>query len=300
MENTTTKHETKPATNLPHKSWFLTLNNWTETEYKILQQLHGVTYSIIGKEGKETTPHLQGVVTFQKATRIAALKKILPRVHWEIPLNLDASRNYCMKEGDYEVTDHRHQGRRSDIAEAVGMVTDGKHMMEVAEAHPVTYVRNFRGLAALQGILERPRTWKTRVHVHWGPTGTGKTYNAHAQLKQLFPLERPYVWTPAMENWWDGYSGQSGVILDEFRGQLPFATLLNLLDEYEMIVPIKGGSRQWKPHVIFITSPLEPRSWYETGKAADSVEQLLRRIDIIEHMTEAYKISLDDIEQIYK
>lgn len=89
--------------NKPAKTWVFTLNNYTEQEYTQIKSLVGVSKGIVGKEvGENGTPHLQGTITFKKAYRLTALKKLLPRAHWEACKAVDASWNYCMKDGSWE------------------------------------------------------------------------------------------------------------------------------------------------------------------------------------------------------
>ncbi len=82
--------------------WSFTLNNWTEPEYDdLLVMLRDHLY-VVGKEvGASGTPHLQGHVEFKAKVRLSAVKKMIPRAHWEITRNKDASRVYCQKDGEY-------------------------------------------------------------------------------------------------------------------------------------------------------------------------------------------------------
>jgi len=83
------------------KYWCFTLNNYSR------QDIINICYSLkeekyvfgeeIGEECK--TPHLQGHVEFTKRKRLTALKKINPNIHWEATRNIDASIDYCQKDG---------------------------------------------------------------------------------------------------------------------------------------------------------------------------------------------------------
>lgn len=88
-----------------YKTWCFTLNNYKIDDLDFLCQYFSEVSAmyVIGKEiGKEKeTPHLQGYVAFLKRKRLTALKKIDPRAHWEICRNVEASIEYCMKDGDY-------------------------------------------------------------------------------------------------------------------------------------------------------------------------------------------------------
>lgn len=82
--------------------WCFTLNNYVAADYRILKLIPH-TYLIYGREISSTgTPHLQGYITLIGPMTLRDLKKYHPRVHWEIARSSEASRRYCMKDGDYE------------------------------------------------------------------------------------------------------------------------------------------------------------------------------------------------------
>ncbi len=82
-----------------------TLNNWSDKDLnKILFYFNKrSSLYVIGKEvGEEKeTPHLQGAVSFPTKTRFSTLKRLNDRIHWERTRNIDASFEYCKKEGNY-------------------------------------------------------------------------------------------------------------------------------------------------------------------------------------------------------
>ena len=77
--------------------------------------------------------------------------------------------------------------------------------------------------------------------------------------------------------WWQGYNGQTDVIIDDFRGDMcRMHTLLRYLDRYPVQVPIKGSSCWLRATRIIITSCFKPDNVYL--KERERIEQLLRRI----------------------
>ena len=86
---------------------------------------------------------------------------------------------------------------------------------------------------------------------------------------------------PANNEWWDGYCGQSVILLDDFRASwFPFTYLLNITDRYPMQVAVKGGFAHYSPKKIYITCPKPPEVLYESleTRADGSVAQLTRRV----------------------
>lgn len=90
------------------RCWCFTLNNYTDSDEKLLKDMTK-NYLVYGKEtGKEGTPHLQGYIIFKRTYRLPALKKLHTKIHWEVAKTPDAE-NYCMKDKDYYLEDNRHQ-----------------------------------------------------------------------------------------------------------------------------------------------------------------------------------------------
>ncbi len=83
--------------------WCMTLNN---PDPEVLSQLSHQKffmrfkikkYLIQEEEGKNGTPHLQGVVQFENQVDFGALKQEFPKIHWEKAKSMSASFKYCGK-----------------------------------------------------------------------------------------------------------------------------------------------------------------------------------------------------------
>lgn len=79
----------------------------------------------------------------------------------------------------------------------------------------------------------------------------------------------------AMGTWWDGYSGQTVVVIDEFYGWLGYDFLLRLLDRYSFAVETKGGSVSFTSKLVIFTSNKPPSEWYRN---VQDLSPLLRRL----------------------
>lgn len=109
--------------------------------------------------------------------------------------------------------------------------------------------------------------------------------------------------------WWDGYNGQSVVIIDDFRyasvgdvGGLSY--LLRLLDRYDSKVEIKGGCRAFLAEHVIITCPFSPIVAFTYGKHTDNpqvdedIGQLIRRLSqVVELRVLDGKVETIDITQ---
>jgi hypothetical protein len=146
---------------------------------------------------------------------------------------------------------------------------------DIAETHFSKWVIYRRSFEAYLTRKYTPRNWKTKVHVLWGITGTGKTRFAHDSIGVNT------WWSPGDFLWFDGYKDNQVVIIDDYRGEYPLPLFLKLLDRYPMRVPVKGGFTNWCPRKVYITSNVEPKVWYSMADSR-SVDAMLRRLDIIQ------------------
>lgn len=260
-----------------------TINNPTDQDYLDLKGLEPqCSYLTYGKEHwdpePDQTPHLQGYLELEKQVRFSTFKKKLPRAHFEQRQGTAAQASaYCSKEDKaaYVYGQISAPGTRTDLETLATQISSGLSRRELAEVNPVAILQYARGVDALQSLLSKPRSADTPkdVSVYHGSTGTGKTRTAFEQHPDA------YMWGPENGKWFNGYDGHKVVIMDEFRGQLPFGFLLRLLDRYPMQVETKGGMVQFVADTIIITSPKHPELWYSDLDDCDRLSQLLRRIN---------------------
>lgn len=259
-----------------------TLNNWTPAEYEAILE-HGrnkCKFMVVGKEvGTNGTPHLQGYVNLVKRTRFTALKKFLPRAHFEVAKGTDEQNlTYCTKQDKEAFVSGVPQraGQRSDLKKPVKAILEGTPIDRVALAYPIEYVKYHRGFDRLaahtlksRSIDDPPMTiWL------WGKAGTGKTRFAYEQL----PHEQVYMKDGT--RWWDGYTQQQCILIDDFDGEWPFRDFLRVLDRYPYQGQTKGGYVQINSPIIIVTCEYPPtRFWHDNELA-----QVERRFNHIVHM----------------
>lgn len=264
---------------MSQKTWCFTVPNYTEENLKVLDNIE-CSYIVYGKELAPTTgtPHLQGYVIFKRAHRLAQLRTFLPGAHFEPAKAQEQAANYCMKDGNFTVRDNRTQGKRNDITDFIKDIHEQGFVSAIPQ-HAECFVKYASG-------FEKYNLYTQTLHerhppnVYWlyGETGVGKTRYVHDQEKELWVSNGDL-------RWFDGYHGQSAALFDDFRpDQCPWHFLLKLLDRYPLRVPIKGGFAEWRPHNIYITSPLSPEQAF-VGQAED-IQQLLRRLTGSYHVTD--------------
>lgn len=260
-----------------------TLNNYTPEEYQSLVACSNkCKFLVIGKEiGANGTPHLQGYANLVKQSRFSAIKKFMPRAHIEKANGSDHDNlNYCTKQDKnaYVWGEPQTRGKRNDLKKATDMVLAKAPMAEVARQQPEVFVKYNKGLKVLAETLEpdrKPDDPPTTLWL-WGESGVGKTRFAYDQL----PAEQIYIKDGTQ--WWDGYTHQQCILIDDFDGRWPFKDLLRLLDRYPYQGQFKGGYCRVNSPIIIITCEFPPSHfWF-----GSDLKQVMRRLEYVQEITQ--------------
>jgi len=258
-----------------------TINNPTEEDEELftaaIEPDGDINYIIYGhEEGESETYHLQGYAQFTKALTLTAVKRIFPRAHIEsVKGTTKQAIDYCKKDGYWdEFGKLRTQGKKANekkyevIKERIMLKKDPliKVIEDCDNSAQIKFAEVLEKYTIPDGEYD-----KKEVYWYFGPTGSGKTRCAYDAI------DKKNFWISSVDlKWFDGYSGQADVLIDDFRGD--FASLhfmLRLLDGYPLKVPVKGGFTRWCPKRIFITCPFAPKDVY---KGVEDKRQLYRRI----------------------
>lgn len=263
------------------RNFCFTINNYTDDDLKIFKEekfIKQVKYYIYEPEtGEQGTNHIQGFIIFNSAKTIQQVSKHLKRAHLEITKgNLEQNIKYCSKEGkqiEYGEAP-KQSGKRTDIDYVKQAVLNNTPINEM-----LTNITGYQQLKYMEGLLKYappPEPEKKTIKWYYGEAGAGKTKRAMEEA----PKNDYYI---SMGNlkWWDGYTGQSFVILDDFRkDSCSFNQLLRILDRYPYRVETKGSSQWLRAKTIIITAPITPQEMYDSMESAQ-LKQLIRRIDEI-------------------
>lgn len=242
-------------------------------------------YVIYGTEvcPKTKKTHHQGFVYFSGARgSFKQVAKQLGKCHVEpCKGNLDQNCDYCSKDGNIKEFGVRpKQGHRNDLEAVKETILNGDMSVDdICVENPNLYHQYGRTLNKLEDIALRRkfRTQMTEGTWYYGPTGVGKS---HVAFKDFTP-ETHYVY-PNDNGWWDGYTGQPVVIINEFRGGMMYSELLDLLDKWPKTVRRRG--REPVPFLaqkLIITSSLPPDEVYINLAVEDKLDQLYRRCKVV-------------------
>lgn len=272
-----------------NSNWVFTLNN--PEELLDFSDFPNIRYAIYSEEvGLEGTYHFQGYVELKKARALSAMRKLLPEAHWEVRRgSAEQAIAYCSKisdttfvDGPHEYGDRKSQGSRSDLIEIKSKLDSNVPETQIADEHFGSWIRyhksfreySFLKATGLRGIPE--------VLVLYGGTGFGKSHWCMEEHPNAFWKARPS--SKNTNIWWDGYTGQDTIILDEFYGWLPFDLVLRLCDQHPLMGEIKGGTVWLVPKTIIFTSNTHPEGWWKVG----TYSSFTRRVTKWMHWT-AYK-----------
>jgi hypothetical protein len=273
------------------RRWCFTVNNPEDDDYPESWTNGRVKLMACQMElGEEGTLHLQGYLEMKSPCRLAALKKLIPRAHWEKARGTRKQAiQYCLKEesslhtrwilheDSLECSTNCEQEEFEKLTNLILGATSGTNestklrlsaiqsrlsegtsdeIEKIADEEFDLWVRYYRAFERYLLMKTPARNFKSNVHVLQGPTGTGKS-------KWAMDFDNNAYWKQR-SNWWDGYVGQKTVVLDEFYGWLPFDLLLRLCDRYPLLVETKGGQCQFAAETIIITTNMLPCNWYKS------------------------------------
>lgn len=272
---------------LQRLAWVFTINNYTEENIAAIETLD-CRGMVCGKEvGESGTPHLQGVVCFhKKCTRKHVVEELgggawvsIMRGSW------NQATNYAKKDGDLvrDFGEGPHQGRRTDIEDVKRKFDEGASVEDLCKEAPGV----MRGAMQMFRFLEDRRdSKKIREEVMprclwlFGDTGVGKTHCVNEYAKTLD--EKPY-WKYKDNMWWDNYTGQKVVIINEFRGGLAYEELLAMADKFYYEVSRRGRAPMpFLATTILVTSRANITSIFPKENVENGCAEMKRRFTEIE------------------
>lgn len=248
-------------------------------------------YGIVQREVCPDTerPHYQGYLEFTRPVRFAHVKRICEdnAMHCETRKGTrDDARNYCRKEEtrapgfepqEVGTWESGGTGCRNDLNAVKDRLDKGDSELMIAQEFFTPWVKYHRAFNRYKTLIVPRRDWEMDIQVYYGTTGTGKTRKAFTDDPNLYMVPH----TNAGVVWFDHYQGEHTMLLDDFYGWLPWSFLLQLLDRYNMQLPVKGSLVQMVSKKIVITSNKHPTEWYDSTKFDPA--PLLRRITRITH-----------------
>ncbi len=297
------------------KSWFCVFNHPEEHGYigtpdEILDRLRdewiqehptrtGAWTYCISASGLR---HVHMVLEDQKAMRFSAIKNSYAvGMHFEPTKgSKEQAEDYISKKGKFVekgeevITSLRYgeikgaQGSRRDLEIIYDLISSGHTPSQILDlsVNYFRYEKIIRSAFWHQKIKDTPAVREVTVYWHVGNSGTGKT-NSYSDMVSTHGRDYVYMVSDYENGFLDSYEGQPVLFLDEYRGQLRYATLLSILDKYitQVHCRFKNVYMVWTE--VRITSVKTPYEVYQNlitddaERQIDSFEQLKRRINFI-------------------
>lgn len=202
----------------------------------------------------------------------------------------DSAITYCSKDetrekGPWEFgqRDSRaRQGERNDLSIAWKRLREGATDLQMFDELPHVAFKYQRGIMAARTVLSVPRKAATppSIDIYWGDSGTGKTKKAIEESPDAFILTKPNGNNCV---WFDGYTGQSTIIFDEFYGWVPYDLLLRICDRYPLKLQIKGGFVECSATKFIFTSNKKWEDWYPNIDDKSALERRIREFGKVTH-----------------
>jgi hypothetical protein len=310
-----------PLDNVRSRAFVFTIHNYCDTAVRNLRDLSSgaakdrhsrpvqARYIVWNYElcPSSNRPHIQGYVYFQAVRSVACLKYTLARGTTCSPRiaiakgNAQQNRAYCTKKdtadpsrGDQHFEEYGEipaQGKRTELESWVESVVGGKRPRDAVRDRDFKFLAQFvkygNGYSRLLAATIPKRNQPPTVYWLYGPTGSGKSRKAREWYPNAYVYPKLSKGTP----WWDGYEGETDIIIDDMREDtFSFDYLLNLLDRYEFNGAVKGSFTPVNASNIVITAPKDWQSMFAMV-VRENVNQLGRRI------TKTYKVMDGELEE---
>lgn len=219
-----------------------------------LQSLDTVQEYLIARELHEDgNPHLHAYIKYAIGFPCSAFTPLFDidgkHGNYQAVRSFRACLKYCKKDGDYitnlsEAMIESPELKRRKQVESIATTS----VKELISTGVIPY-QQARNVLFVQSILIEPYEHDT-VRGIWiyGPPHTGKSHIArHDYPGPIYPKPQ--------NKWWDGYTGQSTVLLDDFDCGKPLGHYLKIwADKWACQGEIKGGEVQLRHTRFIVTS----------------------------------------------
>ncbi len=183
-------------------------------------------------------------------------------------------------------TKHSGSGQRMDLEDFRDAIFRGTPARKLWLSHTMQMARYPRMYSSIAALARPKRDVDLEVVLLYGSTGIGKTRLVYKQWE-----DDPEFWRWPVPNtacWFDGYDGHQLCLLDDFAGRaskMSLVMLLQVLDRYPVLLPVKCAYVWWMPNAIVLTTNVHPRDWYDYTKREGQYMAIKRRIHRVVDMT---------------
>lgn len=250
--------------------------------------------------------HFQGYVQLKRAQRMSWWKKnIHPTAKFKVQSGNDTSNQHCVdycRKSETLLEDYYFkefgtfapgQGFRTDIIGAIDAIEEGATELDLLktgyEGIIMKYPKMYSKVKELTHIFFREIKRELIVMCGWPRKGKGMEIR-----RELIDKPRSYYGKKMSSKgeWFNGYSGEKVLIIQEFEGGIDRARWKDIFDPWEdALVELKGYSVWMCADVVYITSNVHPMHWWKDMSETDR-EAIKGRITEIRYFSKDAEVGV--------
>lgn len=201
---------------------------------------------------------------------------------------VDGPRPSCRRASLSKRSPTTRKRNSAELDQALALTLQGRKHQALARLTPAQAVH----LAPKMGMAAQlipSRTYAPLCVWIYGPSGSGKTLLVQC-LERSLGLQAHWADLKVDSKFWNGYSGQEMLVIDEARPEsLPFALFLKLINSAPFCVEIKNFFVPVTSPLVIVTSPNPPYDFWpeavsQSGHPCD-IEQVRRRLSAVVRVT---------------
>jgi len=303
-----------PAKRYQAMGWFLTYPQCDLSPQEALECLKKLPYPIkdyiIAKEEhKDGSPHLHAFIRYHKKVDWTPTRWNLYNYHgdYQGAKSWNAVMKYCTKGGNYisnidvKAAETKKAARNKQLLE-----DEPQKLVEEGFIGVMQLPQLLKAKAAYSLLKPAVQTVNVRGVWIWGKTGIGKSY----LVRELF---QGRLYLKSQSKWWDGYSAQEVVLIDDYDIRQSttdkpdslvqaFGHYLKIwADRYSCTGEQKGATINLHHRLLIITSNYSPHHCFWTKTDNELVSAITRRFKLFQYdMREQYPQLQNSIRAIFE
>lgn len=220
--------------------------------------------------------HLQCKVTWRVGKRWSAMKKLIEPHHFEPSVSQCFAYTAKLSSKLVLSVDTRAPGARNELVAMKAMIDEGAATEQLWDEHFGSMARYHGAMSKYRAFKDKRRS-RPKLELEWiyGPSGSNKSTIAERENPDAYWLGVGCTG----KLWWDGYDGESTIIVDDFRPSMcSYGELLKMTNSRgKYRIEHKGGSGWLTCAKMVFTSIQHPEDMFVCS-AEEPWAQLDRRI----------------------
>lgn len=240
------------------KGWFLTYPKCPLEPEQVLAHFRSMPFAIkdycIAKEDhKDGSHHIHAFIRYKDKVEFKPDRWDIGQYHgnYQAAKNWKGVLQYCQKEGNYISNFDPDAAKSKRAARNKQIVTEDPKKLVDEGIIPIDRLPNIMKAIDIYHLLEPAEDMDTCRGIWiYGPPGVGKSH----VVRTLFPRQQLYI--KAQNKWFDGYRGQTVMLVDDFdlQGKCLSHYLKLWADKWSASGEIKGYATNLHHRLIIITS----------------------------------------------